>query len=142
MNVFDLDLGYHQGRIRNDVVPGGAFVYELGHARMIDGDLIPGDYHEVWQRFVATPGMKFIRPWVRVVTPRELPADGWWEISASLNGAKVIARRLRPSRRTLLLDDWRISLAAARLAPDTNVLAFRLGLYDGTADNIEYASSE
>lgn len=128
MNVFTYDLGVHQGRMPLPNAPDGAFVYELGHAKLADYSVQVGDFHEVSQSFTVTPGARCAYASIVVTTPPVLPAGSAWEVSAWLNGTKMVARRLRPSKRQIALHDWRVSLAAAAASPATNVLAFRLEL--------------
>jgi hypothetical protein len=128
MNVFTKDLGVHQGRIARANAPDGAFVYELGHALLQAVNVSAGDFHEISQPIVVAPGSKTIRASIVVTTPAVLPIGHTWEVSAWLNGTKMIVRRLRPSKRPITLEDWRISLVAASAAPTTNLLAFRLEL--------------
>lgn len=128
MNVFTKDLGIHQGRIALSDAPDGSFVYELGHALLRDSSARVGDYHEVKQIFVMTDASKFIKASVVVKTPPILPVGDAWLVSAWLNNVQMVDRRLRISKRVLILEDWRVSLAAASPSPSVNVLAFRLEL--------------
>lgn len=124
MNVFTRDLGVTQGRIR----VGAGYVYELGHAALGDGIVNPGDLHQVEQVFLKQVGSQFIRASVVVTTPAALPIGNAWEVSAWLNGVKMVSRRLRASKRKIVLEDWAVSLKAANAAPVSNTLAFRLEL--------------
>jgi hypothetical protein len=128
VNIFNKDLGVHQGRIRKSDAPGGAFVYELGHALMRDAFVKIGDYHEITQTFMMNVNAKHLRASIVVQTPSILPVGQYWEVSGWLNGTKVVSRRLQPSKRKLVLDDWRISLLGAATPPGTNTVAFRLEL--------------
>lgn len=130
MNVFTRDSGLHQGRIAAPT-PNGAFVYELGHAKLADSNVRSGDFHEITQTFTKIAGSKFLQASVVITTPSILPAVQMWEVSAWLNGVRMVSRRLRPSKRKITLSDWKISLLDANEAPLTNVLAFRLELIDG-----------
>jgi hypothetical protein len=124
MNVFTRSLGVTQGRIKS----GGGYVYELGHAALEDGIVNVGDLHQIEQVFVKQPESTFIRAQIVVTTPAILPAGNFWEVSAWLNGTRQLTRRLKPSKRKILLEDWAVSLRAANAAPATNTLAFRLEL--------------
>lgn len=128
MNVFEREAGIHQGRIARDDAPAGAYVYELGHAFLRDASVNVGDFHEVKQSFIVTPGMKFLRASVVIVTPERLPVGSAWEVMVLLNGTIMVSRRLRASKRRLTLDDWQISLFSAQPAPIGNDLTFRLEL--------------
>jgi hypothetical protein len=128
MNVFTKDFGVHQGRIAASAAPDGAFVYELGHALMQNVNVRAGDFHEVSQMLTVTAQAKSIRASVIVHTPAVLPLGAAWEVSAWLNGTKLVSRRLRPSKRVIELTDWRLSLLGANAAPAMNTVAFRLEL--------------
>lgn len=128
MNVFDKDLGLYQGRIATSSAPSGAFVYELGHALLSEAAVNVGDYSEVAQTFAKTAAAKYLTASIIVTVPPVLPVGRMWEVSAWLNSTKMVSRLLRPSKRPIKLEDWRVSLYFALEAPDTNVLAFRLEL--------------
>lgn len=131
MNVFDKDIAIHQGRIQKAGAPEGKFVYELGHALLRDCIVNIGDYHEVSQEFMKHIDSKFIKPNVTIVTPPVLPIGTLWMVSAKLNGDLMTSRVLRPSKRTIVLEDWRISLANALPPPGKNTITFRLELIPG-----------
>lgn len=124
MNVFTRSLGVTEGRIR----VGDGYVYELGSASLGDGIVRPGDLHQIEQTFLKQAGSRFIRAQIIVTTPAILPTGSFWEVSAWLNGVRMITRPLRPSKRKILLEDWAVSLSAALAAPATNTIAFRLEL--------------
>ena len=126
LNVFDKDLGVHQGRIPAAGATG--FVYELGHALLADVNVDAGDLHEISQSFVITPGSRLLTAQVRIVTPQELPIGQVWTFSVWLNGKRMFARVLRQAKRVLSLDDMRISLRDANAPPATNQILFRLEL--------------
>lgn len=128
MNPFNRDIGIHQGRIASPVASEGAYVYELGHALLQDANIAIGDSHIVAQTIAIDPQTKVIRPRLRIVTPDRLPTNSAWEVSCWLDGAKLVARRLRRSKRVLVLDDICISTFGAVKAPATAVLSFRLEL--------------
>lgn len=128
MNPFSKDLGVHQGRIAVASAVEGSFAYELGHALLQDVNVGVGDHHQVLQTFLVDAQSKLLRASVVVVTPQVLPIGAAWEVSGWLNGTKMVSRRLRPSKRTIVLDDWRISLFGAHPSPTTNSVAFRLEL--------------
>lgn len=130
MNVFTRDLGRYQGRVPSSDAIEGSYVYEFGHAKFQKAAVVRGDYHQIRQMFTVRSGAKYVRPTIILRTPHAAPAAGVWEISCWLNGIKMVARRLRQMRRKLIIDDWRISLAAASPAPGTNELIFRLALID------------
>lgn len=128
MNVFNKDLGVHQGRIVLAPAPEGAFVYELGHALLRDANVAVGDFHEVKQTFTVSAGSKFLRASIVVTVPKVLPVGSGWLLSATLNNVRMVNRQLRVSKHVIKLEDWRVSLAGAAAAPATNVIAFRLEL--------------
>lgn len=127
-NAFTKEFGTRQGRIARLGAPEGLFVYELGHSLRADAVVKVGDYHEISQSFVAEPLTKTIRLTVTVETPVILPVGRSWELSARLNGVIAVSRRLRPSKRTLVLSDWCIDLSDANPNPASNLIAFRLEL--------------
>lgn len=104
--VFNRDYGLFQGRIAS----GNAFVYELGHADNADAVVKTGDAHEVTQLVTLATDTLFIAPTIRVVTPGiQLSGAQGWEVSAWINTSKLVSRVLRTSKRTIMLNDWRIS---------------------------------
>lgn len=125
MNVFDKDLGVHQGRIP---AATGGFVYELGHALLADVNVAPGDMHEVSQTFVMQAGMRVLSAHVRIVTPQELPVGLVWSFTIWLNDWCVVSRLLYPAKRVIVLDDMRVSLRPAFAAPAPNTIRFCLEL--------------
>lgn len=125
LDAFTKQLGIHQGRIRTGP---NTYAYELGHAQLADVLLNVGDYHEISQDITVASGTRAIRVALVVKTPEELPVGSGWEVSAWFNGSRMVHRRLRPSKREIRLDDWRISTLGAVTSPGTNVLAFRLEL--------------
>lgn len=127
MNPFNRDLGIHQGRIASPAAAEGRYVYELGHALSFDANIAVGDFHEVRATITLDAQTKVLRPKIRLVTPSRLPAGAAWEVSCWLNGTKLVSRRLRASKRTLVLDDIRMSMFGASRSP-TDVIAFRLEL--------------
>lgn len=129
MNVFSYDLGTYQGRMPVSDAPDGAYVYELGHAKLMDASVKVGDFHEVSQQLQLSGDARYIQASIVITTPLALPAAGLaWEVSAWLNDVKMVSRQLRRSRRRIQLDDWRISLAGANAPPALNTLKFRLEL--------------
>lgn len=128
MDAFTKDLGVHQGRVASATAPEGSYVYELGHALLQDVNLAVGDHHEVSQSFVLSAQAQMLRATIHIEVPPVLPVGAAWEVSGWLNGTKMVSRRLRPSKRILVLDDLRISLFAAHGAPSTDTVAFRLEL--------------
>jgi hypothetical protein len=126
LNPFDKDLGVHQGRIVRTDAPEGTHVYELGHALLQDVNVDVGDYHQVTQTFVLEPQSKLLKASIVIVTPAVLPVGSAWELSIRLNGDVYLQRRLRPSKRTIVLSDVRISLFDA--SGGSNTIAFRLEL--------------
>lgn len=128
MNVFDKDLGVHQGRIAAAGAVAGGFVYELGHALLADVNVAPGDSHEVSQTFVHAAGMRVLSAHVRIVTPQELPVGHAWVFSVWLNNRRMFSRALFAAKRVLVLDDMRVSLANVFDAPAMNTIVFRLEL--------------
>lgn len=129
MNPFNKDLGVHQGRIAIATAPEGTHVYELGHALLSDGNVAEDDYHQVSQVLTFTPQAKLLRASIIVTVPSALPPIGLsWEVSAWLNGEKMVSRKLRASKRVLVLNDIRISLH--NVIGGSNTVAFRLALGD------------
>lgn len=128
MNVFTRDRGVHQGRIRKANAPDGVYVYEIGHALLAQSSAAIGDFHAIETTFVRETQALYVRAALSIVIPETPPLTAAWEVSGWLNGLKVVSRRLRLSKRPLLLDDWRISLANSNPPPATNTLAFRLEL--------------
>ena len=130
MNPWTKDLGVHQGRVALATAPEGGHVYELGHVLLQDANLGVGDIHQVSQELVLSAEARLVRASIRVEVPRTLPSDLAWEVSALLNGQQMVSRLLRPSKRPIFLNDWRISLFGANHSPSTDVIAFRLSLID------------
>jgi hypothetical protein len=129
VNPFNKDIGIHQGRIALATAPEGTYVYELGHALLNDANVAEDDYHQVSQELTFTPQAKLLKASIVVTVPSELPPIGLsWEVSGWLNGQKMVSRKLRASKRVLVLDDIRISLHDA--IGGSNVVAFRLALGD------------
>ena len=127
MNVFDKDLGVHQGRIAAGA-SDGSFVYELGHALLADLNVGDGDLHEVSQALVLDTGSRMLLTHVRIVTPQELPVGSAWQFSVWLNDRRMVTRPIYPAKRVIILEDMRVSLREALIAPATNTLLFRLEL--------------
>lgn len=128
MNPFNKDLGIHQGRIAVSSAPEGTHVYELGHALLTDANVDVGDFHQVSQSMVLDAESRLLRATIVVRTPAVLPTGAAWELSAWLNGTKMVSRRLRRSKRMIILDDFVISLYGGNAAPTPNTVAFRLEL--------------
>lgn len=128
MNVFEIDRGYQQGRIQKVNAPQGSYVYELGHSLMFERNMAIGDRHQVESTFVREPSSLYVRATIIAKVPPNLPPLAQWEVSGWLNGIKMVSRALRVSKRPLVLEDWRISLANSNPPPATNTLAFRLEL--------------
>ena len=125
MDVFRREFGVHQGRIAKPDAAEGSFVYELGHALLRDAVVLDGDSHTVGQDFVVSPGSTFIRASVVIRAP-VVPVSGNWVVHALINQVIVVSRRLRASKRPVVLSDWAISLADADPAPTLNTLGFML----------------
>lgn len=133
MDAFTKDRGTYQGRIAHADAPEGTFVYELGHSLLQPANVQVGDYHEISQVLLMEDQAHFVRASVILVTPRNLPIGESWEVSAWLRGERMVTRRLRPSKRVLVLSDWRIRLRALGVdeAPEME-LKFRLELVSDT----------
>lgn len=128
MNVFEFDRGIHQGRIAVAGAPSGAYVYELGHALMLEREVVVGDHHQIQTSFVREANSLYVRASVVVIAPPQPSPQAAWEVSGWLNNIKMVSRLVRPNKRPLKLEDWRISLANSNPPPATNTLAFRLEL--------------